>query len=407
VLGSWADNYVKWSFDFPGVLYVYPQYTATSFTETTVPGPYYLNILLPILKSLVQPLNTYITAQAYVQVFHYVMDGTVPLIVDPPAGYRYVLTENPGLPTFTSIILPTLDVTRGDNVGWHVTYYTDNGLSSTQTSYTGQFYFPQGVNEVDFYAIDNSGNVIPFNDTLLFTATVSGAGNFDATLATYTTPVVDLPLASGQSCNGVFNGVVPGNVTVAPGQSCTFLPDCEIQGSVTVTGGSLFLACRVDGNLTETAGSIELAPSASVGGNMLASQTGEFAVDAGLLVNGNLQIQGLWGGLQEGAVCGARISRNLQVQNNLSSLWIGGAVNQNCPGNTVGGNLLVDANSAALWIDYNSVLGQLNVDNNTGTTDVSGNLVYGSMQCQNNASVTNTFLNTVKGLNHGQCAVFP
>jgi len=72
--------------------------------------------------------------------------------------------------------------------------------------------------------------------------------------------------------------------------------------------------------------------------------------------------------------------------------------------NTVGGNLLVDANTAAVWIDNNTVAGALHVDNDSATTDVSGNSVGTNMECESNSTVTYIALNMVQGKNQGQCA---
>jgi len=416
-VGSWTGNYVTWTVSQIGTIDVLlKQPVSVSFTETTDPadqGPNYVPALLPFLDTIVQAFNTFHTQNVdlmqitTVQLFNTAVSGGNTVLVDPPPGYLFSLSQSSGSPGLSSIVLPTADVVGGDDVGWHLTYHTQNGLSGTLTSYTGEFDLPPGVNGIDFYAIDPSGNPIAYNDSLLFTATFSSSGQFSATLTTYLTPDTNLPLTSGQSCNGTFNGSFSGNVIVSAGQSCTFVNDCQIAGSVTMTGGSLFLACPVTGSVTGLGGDLVLAPSASVGGNLQISQASAFTVGPGTLIGGNFQIQNISSGLPQGMVCGTQVNGNLQVQNNASPIEIGGTPQQGCARNTVGGNLLVDANTAAVSIDYNAIAGALHVDNDSATTDVSGNSVGKDLECQNDNSITYIAPNMVTGQNHGQCAAFP
>lgn len=200
--------------------------------------------------------------------------------------------------------------------------------------------------------------------------------------------IVPVALASGQSCNGNYNGVLNGNVTVSTGQNCVFTSPCEIKGNATVNGGSFELACAVDGNVTITGSSAFSLDRATIGGN--------------------LQIQQLSAGQPQGAVCGSVIDGNLVVQNNGSRIEIGANDTNACAGNTVGGNLQSKNNYASLSIDYNNVGGNLQVNNDTAATDVSGNTVASDLQCQNNTpSVTHAAQNTVQGQAQGQCAAFP
>ena len=220
--------------------------------------------------------------------------------------------------------------------------------------------------------------------------------------------IVPLALASGQSCNGNYNGVFNGNVTVSAGQNCVFTSPCEITGNVTVNGGSFDLACTVDGNVT-------------------ISGSSAFSLD-GATIGGNLSLQRLSAGQPQGAVCGTLIQGNLTVQNNASPIEVGANNANACAGNTVGnnlqagnnyatlsiddnnvgGNLQVNNNYAALSIDDNNVGGNLQVSNDTAATDVSGNTVAYNLQCQNNTpGVTYVALNIVQGQAQGQCAAFP
>jgi hypothetical protein len=200
--------------------------------------------------------------------------------------------------------------------------------------------------------------------------------------------IVPVALTSGQSCNGNYNGVFNGNITVSPGQNCVLTSPCEIKGNVNVTGGSFALACTADGNVTISGSSAFSLNGASIGNN--------------------LHIQSLSTGLPQGDVCGSMIKGNLLIQNNASPIEIGSNNANSCAGNTIGKNLQVHNNSAATSIDYNNIGGNLQVNNDTATTDVSGNIVGNNLLCQNNTpAVTHTALNMVQGKAQGQCAAAP
>jgi hypothetical protein len=223
----------------------------------------------------------------------------------------------------------------------------------------------------------------------------NGIGNF----------IVPVALASGQSCNGNYDGVFNGNVTVSAGQNCVFTSPCEIKGNVTVNGSSFDLACTVDGNVTENGGTLTLRQNALVGGNVQISGSSTFALDAGA-IGGNLQVQQIRAGEPQGMICGTQIKGNLQVQNDASPIEIGGNNSNICAGNAIGSNLQAANGSGAVLIDNNNIGGNLQVNNDSGPTDVSGNRMRGNLQCQNNASITHVALNIVGGSAQGQCAAF-
>ena len=212
------------------------------------------------------------------------------------------------------------------------------------------------------------------------------------------------PLTAGNKCkapNGTFNGAV----TVSAGQNCTFVAGSEIAGTVTVNGGSFTTAGTVTRNLAVNAGSLVLQPTAVVTGNVQISGMSGFSLAAGAMIGGNLAIQQVAAGQSPETVCGTAIKGNFQVDNNLSPIEIG--ANNSCAGNTVGGNLEADNNSAALAIDGNIVGKNAQVQNNSPTVDVSRNKVAKNLTCSGNTQVTHVALNMVSGQNQGQCAAFP
>ena len=170
----------------------------------------------------------------------------------------------------------------------------------------------------------------------------------------------------GQSCNnGTANtGVINGNVTISAGEQCTYTSPCEIKGNLTINGDpsgvlrtGVWLNCAVDGNLTDNAGMLVLASSAHVFGNVQISQGSTFTLGPGVLIDGNLQIQSV-PGTQLGTVCGTTVKGNLQVQNNRSPIQIGETpMQQNCPGNTVSGNLQCTGNNPVPTSGSNKVSG--------------------------------------------------
>ena len=163
----------------------------------------------------------------------------------------------------------------------------------------------------------------------------------------------------GQSCNNGTNnpGIINGNVTVSAGQQCTYTAPCEIKGNLTINGGGVWLNCAVDGNLTDNAGMLVLGSSAHVFGNLQISGASTFTLGPGVLIDGNLQIQSV-PGTQLGTVCGTTVKGNLVAQNNRSPIQIGETpMQQNCPGNTVSGNLTCTGNSPVPTSGSNTVSG--------------------------------------------------
>jgi hypothetical protein len=71
----------------------------------------------------------------------------------------------------------------------------------------------------------------------------------------------------------------------------------------------------------------------------------------------HLQIQQVSAGQSQSLICGATVVGHLQAHNNASPVAIGTANPASCPGNSIGGNLQVDINSAAVQIYYYLVSG--------------------------------------------------
>jgi uncharacterized repeat protein (TIGR03803 family) len=190
---------------------------------------------------------------------------------------------------------------------------------------------------------------------------------------------------SGSLCNGAYDGIFNGNVTVSAGQECIFLNGGRITGNVTMVSGTFALN------------------SASVGGNVTINGGGTYTFGPATTIGGNLQIQNIPLGSESNSVCGTTIYGNMQLDNNGTAVQVGPAPPQTCAGDTIGGNLeVVENTSSALMFD-NSVGGNMSVLDNTGPVDVVGNTVRGNLLCQGNTNLLMGSDNTVGGNITGQC----
>ena len=120
-----------------------------------------------------------------------------------------------------------------------------------------------------------------------------------------------------------------------------------------------------------TGGSLVLS-NASVSNDVQINGGGSFAIGPSAIIQGNLQIQNLPVSSGLNMVCGADMKGNLQFQNNAASVEIGSY--PSCPGNTIGGGLQVQNNTAPTRIYDNTVGGNLLDQNNTAATVIDGNI---------------------------------
>ena len=186
---------------------------------------------------------------------------------------------------------------------------------------------------------------------------------------------------SGSACNGVYNGLFTGNISVTSGQSCKFTAG-GVTGNVTLNGGNLVL------------GNAKITGNVQIGG-------GTFSIGPGTSIGGNLQIQNMPAGTSQNQVCGTGVHGDLQFQNNGAAVLIGSTAAGSCAGNAVGGNLTIQNNTATAGAVGNTVGNNLTVQNNMAATIVNGNSVHGNLQDQNNSAATQVFGNTVG--NNLQC----
>jgi uncharacterized repeat protein (TIGR03803 family) len=189
-------------------------------------------------------------------------------------------------------------------------------------------------------------------------------------------------LGSGDLCNGVFNGVFNGNVTVSAGQNCVFVGG-GINGHVRVTGGNLGLTGAV------------------VGGNV-SVLGGTFAFGARTTIGGNVFVHNLPVSAVQSSICGTTVRGNISVDNDGSPLEIGSAAPQFCAGNTISGSLRVTNSLGPVLLLNNKVGGSLGVAANSGPLDVVGNTVTKALTCVANTDVILSGPNSA-GQIQGQC----
>jgi hypothetical protein len=229
-------------------------------------------------------------------------------------------------------------------------------------------------------------------------------------IAAFEILVSPLPI-TGFVCNGYYSGTFVANVEISTGQTCQFVGG-GISGNITVIpGGTLVLDnATATGSIASLGGSVILSNSSanegilSVAGNLTLNNAtvgsnvqiigGAFSIDPST-IKGSLQVQGLLPGSAASSVCGTNIKGNLEFDLNLASLAIGSS---SCPGNIVGGSLLVNNNGAPVTIFNNSVVGNLQDLGNLGPTQVVGNTVGGNLQVQNNKGSAQVSNNNVKDI---------
>jgi hypothetical protein len=298
---------------------------------------------------------------------------------------------------------------------WVVTYETPGELPTitiTQPA-NGAFYQQGSVTAANFSCnAVNAGAASPVGPYLTVStctgsdapggAVANGAQFDSATLGphTFTVQVQDSAIntnqqsvnytvvtgsapASGTKCNGVYYGTFKGNITVVKGQSCTFVAG-GVTGSIVVLGGSLTLTnASVGGGIGIAGGSYSIGPATSIRGDVAILATSPTALP--------------------NQVCGSSVGGSLTFLANASPVNIGSA-SGSCPGNSIGGSLVVDFNAAPTSIFNNTVGGSLLDQGNSKPTQVFNNHIKGNLTCQADSSITGGGNTATK--KQGQCASF-
>jgi uncharacterized repeat protein (TIGR03803 family) len=169
---------------------------------------------------------------------------------------------------------------------------------------------------------------------------------------------------TGNACNGVYSGTFVGTIYVSSGQTCEFTDGGQIFGNVYVSGGSLVLTnASVLGNVEVQGGTYTLGPS--------------------LTIASKLEVVNLPSGSAQNTICGVNVFGSLYFDGNGSPVEIGSSAGA-CPGNSIGGDL--------------------EVDNNTAQVQVFNNTIRDFLMCSGNTSITGGG-NTARE-KQGQCSTF-
>jgi len=184
-------------------------------------------------------------------------------------------------------------------------------------------------------------------------------------------PLLPVVPSSGSTCNGTFTGTFPGDLNISSGQTCIFTAG-GVAGKVTQHGGSLVLN------------------NATVGGDVHIQGGDRFSILSSH-ITGNLQVQNLPAGTTQNQVCWSDIQHNLTYQNSLAPIAIGAA--PGCHGNTIGGNLQINKNSASTLVSNNVINGDVQDQSNRASTQVAGNTIGGNLQVQGNTGPSTQVIN--------------
>jgi CSLREA domain-containing protein len=205
-------------------------------------------------------------------------------------------------------------------------------------------------------------------------------------------PAIDAIPQGNTNCPGVdqrgFNRPAPGHTACDVGAyefgavACTATYTGNFNGNVNISSG---LVCiingTVTGNVTQNGGGL-FTSNATIGGNLQITGGGTFSM-ASTDINGDLQIQNIPAGSAQNQICGTHVKGNLTFHNNGVAIAIG-TTSASCPGDTIGNDL--------------------QVNNNTAAVQVFDDSVGGNLQCGNNSTIAGGG-DTAKSL-QGQCASF-
>jgi len=123
-------------------------------------------------------------AGGILNVFQDISTFQAQLKFDPQAGWAYSLSGSATSPEFASMQLPLQD----NIAAWELIYFTDTGMSATETSDTGIFDFGPGVDRLDFFALDGQGNHIMVDTPFFFGLTFDSVGTFNGSVFVTTAP---------------------------------------------------------------------------------------------------------------------------------------------------------------------------------------------------------------------------
>jgi len=171
--------------------------------------------------------------------------------------------------------------------------------------------------------------------------------------------------ASGNECNGAYNGFFEGDLGVSADQICMFIGG-GVRGNVTVIGGDFTLS------------------HAKVTGNVRVQGWSEFSITAGSEIDGNLTIENASSVALLNPLCASMVAGDLLVSDNDIPIEIGSS-QASCPGNIFGHNVVIK--------------------NNTDAIQVYDNQITNDLTCFDNISIAGGG-NSARGDKEGQCVPF-
>jgi len=352
--GGYYDSGNGIAVDSSGNAYVAGSTSSADFPTT--PGAFQTSYNGGVSDGFVTKLNATGTALVYSTYLGGSggQDGGNGIAVDS-SGDAYVTgsTFDTDFPTTAG----AFQTTFGGVIDAFVTKLNAGGTALIYSTYLGGSAEDNGTR----IRLDSSGNA--YSTGLTFSTDFpTTPGAFQTTFGGGVINAFVAKFSFGPTCSVTYNGTLNGNLNISSGLTCI------INGTVT-------------GNVTENGGGLYTS-SATIGGNLQITGGGTFSM-ASTDVNGDLQIQNIPAGSAQNQICGTRVKGNLTFHNNGTAVAIG-TTSASCPGNTIGNDLQVNNNTAAVQV----------------FDDTAG----GNLQCQNNSSITGG-RDTAKSL-QGQCAAF-
>jgi hypothetical protein len=226
-----------------------------------------------------------------------------------------------------------------------------------------------------------SGTTVP-----TLTTTIGGFVN-GQTLAT--SDVIGQPNCTTTATSSSAPGTYPITCTIGTLNSTDYVFAFS-PGTLTVTYQARRV-CNADGTLTVGLHQVvQIGRGCRVKGRITVSSSGTLIVQ-GAVIRGNITFTGS-GTLR---ICSSRINGNVTIDASSGAVVLGDGTPA-CPGDTIGGHLVVTSNQGPVIVSGTTVHGLLQVVHNTGGVTVTGNVIRGTLIVLDNADPVVISGNTVK-----------
>jgi hypothetical protein len=309
--------------------------------------------------TLTDPLRTPVTIYQSLKLNVY----EAPTIISPskatfptglPGSFAVTTTGFPGVSS--QPLMPPLTPPTSPNQGKGM-YFTVTGLpASLRASNLDPQGFATGTLTIQGTSLP--GEACP---RMVDITAQNGAGTTARQTLTLNIVGVTGPPPSGTKCDGAYNGVFEGNVTVASGQNCMFVGG-EIRGSVDVIGGDFTLShARVTGTVViQGRSGFFIGPSSAIGGQLVIEN-----VSSRVLRN---------------PLCASTVAGDLLISDNAIPIEIG-SHQASCAGNVFDRDVIIMNNTGSIQVYNNQIARTLSCRNNLSIAGGGNTAVFRVNQC--------------------------